>query len=377
ISSSEADHLISEHRLQSIQGYNNDRIRTIRVERNALNTIAALPFISYITAVGPQDEPENYSGKTLHRSNVLSSQYVTGRKYDGSGVNVMLQDDGVIGPHIDYEGRIALQSISSNSGDHGDHVAGTIMGAGNLDPTTQGMAPGADIYVYGASPTYPGFASIGSHYGLYNIRVTSTSYSNGCNAGYTSLTRDMDQQVRQLPALMHVFSAGNNGTSDCGYGAGAGWGNITGGHKMGKNVIAVANLDYKDDLSSSSSRGPANDGRIKPDVAAKGSDVVSTTDPNAYTTKSGTSMSCPGTSGTMLQLYHAYRNLNGGADPKGGLMKAILMNSADDIDNPGPDFKTGWGRINALKAVEAIEDVRFATDTLMQGDTNVHSILVP
>ncbi|HRZ76066.1 MAG TPA: S8 family serine peptidase, partial [Bacteroidales bacterium] len=181
----------------------------------------------------------------------------------------------------------------------------------------------------------------------------------------------------QLPALMHVFSAGNNGTSDCGYGAGAGWGNITGGHKMGKNVVAVANLDYKDDLSSSSSRGPANDGRVKPDVAAKGSDVVSTTDPNQYTTKSGTSMSCPGTSGTMLQLYHAYRALHGGQDPMGGLMKAILMNTADDIDNPGPDFKTGWGRINARRAVEALEGLRYATDTLTQGDTNYHAITVP
>jgi hypothetical protein len=377
IPAGEVERLMAIHGLSSIIGYNADRIKTIRVKRDALNDLAALPFLSHISAIGPADEPENYSGKTLHRSNVLSSQYATGRKYDGSGVNVMLQDDGIIGPHIDYEGRIALQTMSSNSGDHGDHVAGTIMGAGNLDPTTQGMAPGADIYVYGAAPTYPGFAAIGSHYSLYDIRVTSTSYSNGCNAGYTSLTRDMDQQVRQLPALMHVFSAGNNGTSDCGYGAGAGWGNITGGHKMGKNVIAVANLDYKDDLSNSSSRGPANDGRIKPDVAAKGSDVVSTTDPNAYTTKSGTSMSCPGTSGTMLQLYHAYRELNGGQDPKGGLMKALLMNSADDIDNPGPDFKTGWGRINALKAVKALEDVRYATDTLVQGDTNVHSITVP
>ena len=35
-----------------------------------------------------------------------------------------------------------------------------------------------------------------------------------------------------------------------------------------KNVIAVGNLDYKSDLASSSSRGPAADGRIKPDICA-------------------------------------------------------------------------------------------------------------
>ncbi|MDA7837047.1 S8 family serine peptidase, partial [Salibacteraceae bacterium] len=62
----------------------------------------------------------------------------------------------------------------------------------------------------------------------------------------------------------------NSGTSNCGYGAGNVWGNITGGHKVGKNVIAVANLTSYDVVATSSSRGPAHDGRIKPDVSAKG-----------------------------------------------------------------------------------------------------------
>ena len=43
-----------------------------------------------------------------------------------------------------------------------------------------------------------------------------------------------------------------------------------------KNVIAVGNLDYKSDLASSSSRGPAMDGRIKPDICAQGTNVYST-----------------------------------------------------------------------------------------------------
>jgi hypothetical protein len=364
--------------LLEIEGYWFDYIRTVRVQRDQLQALASLPFVSWVSAIGPEDVPENYTAKTLHRSTMISSSYSTGRRYDGSGVQVMMQDDGIIGPHIDFEGRVPLQTISFNYGDHGDHIAGTIMGAGNLNPRMQGMAPGAELYVYGAaSASYPGFANMVSHYYLYNIRISSTSYSNGCNAGYTSLARTMDQQMRQLPAAMHVFSAGNDGFSDCGYGAGAGWGNITGGHKVGKNVIAVANLDYKDDLSGSSSRGPAHDGRIKPDISAKGSNVTSTTDPNLYTTKSGTSMSCPGVSGTLAQLYHAYRDLNSGNDPDGGLMKAVLLNSADDLDNPGPDFKTGWGRINAYRAVKTLEEQRFMTDSLVQGDTNTHIFTIP
>ena len=84
-----------------------------------------------------------------------------------------------------------------------------------------------------------------------------------CNSGYTTLARQLDQQVHDRAQLTHVFSAGNSGSTDCGYGAGSGWGNITGGHKAGKNVIAVGNLSHTDALAGSSSRGPAEDGRYK------------------------------------------------------------------------------------------------------------------
>ena len=64
---------------------------------------------------------------------------------------------------------------------------------------------------------------------------------------------------------------------------------------------------------------------------------MSTTNPNSYVSKSGTSMSCPGVSGTLAQLYQAYKE-NQNEEPYAGLMKAILMNTADDLGNPGPDF---------------------------------------
>ena len=67
---------------------------------------------------------------------------------------------------------------------------------------------------------------------------------------------------------------------------------FTGGHKAGKNVVCVGNLTSTDGLANSSSRGPAEDGRIKPDVCAKGTGVYSTIDVNSYAYKTGTSMSC-------------------------------------------------------------------------------------
>jgi len=342
-----------------------------------IQRIAGLPYVVYMEPVYPVPEPENSTGRTLHRTNAIATDYGAGRHFDGTGVHVELQDDGIIGPHIDYEGRILDQFLSYNNGNHGDHTAGTIMAAGNVDPLGKGMAFGAELYVYGAAPYYPGFNAIPQDYGPLEIRITSTSYSNGCNAGYTTLARTLDQQVRIYPSLMHVFSAGNSGTANCGYGAGAGWGNVTGGHKIGKNVITVANVNYIDELRTSSSRGPAHDGRIKPDVAAKGVDVYSTINPNTYSLKSGTSMSCPGVAGTLAQLFQAYRETYNGDDPMAGLMKSLILNTAEDLGNLGPDFKFGWGRINALRAVKVIEEARFDSGTLNQGDDITHTFDVP
>lgn len=68
---------------------------------------------------------------------------------------------------------------------------------------------------------------------------------------------------------------------------------------------------------------------------------------------------------------------NGGTMPSGSLIKAILMNTANDYGNVGPDFKFGWGMVNGLRAAMAIEDGRHLTDDITQGNTNTHSISVP
>lgn len=354
---------------------NSHRI-TAWVPRDDIFAFAALPYVCAAELKDAPPQQDNNVGRTNHRDNWLAADHPGGRNYNGSGVNVMLQDDGVIGPHIDYTGRLIQQYITFNSGNHGDHCAGIIMGGGNKDPLTRGMGWGANLYVYEASP-YQGFDSIYSHYAANNIVITSTSYSDGCNAGYTTLAQTLDQQIYDMPNLIHVFSAGNTGTSDCGYGAGAGWGNVTGGHKHSKNSIAVGNLTYMDAIAASSSRGPVHDGRMKPEVCAVGTNVYSTVDPNDYEYKTGTSMSCPAVSGTFSELYQAYRALNGNATPKSGLMKAILMNTADDLGNAGPDFIYGYGRINGRRAILPIEQNYYLTDSVANSASHSYSITVP
>ncbi|TND08537.1 MAG: subtilisin-like serine protease [Bacteroidetes bacterium] len=58
-------------------------------------------------------------------------------------------------------------------------------------------------------------------------------------------------------------------------------------------------------------------------------------------------------------------------------MKAILMNTADDLGNPGPDFIFGYGRINGRKAILPIEQNTFAVDSVQNSTVNMHTITVP
>lgn len=347
--------------------------RTV-VSPDQLRALANHPNITLVQQKEAPAETENMIGTKNHRSNAIRVPYAGGRAYDGTGVVVGHGDDGDIQTHIDFKGRVLANKSSPSYGAHGDHVAGTIFGAGNLDPDGEGQAPGAQLVYY----DYPdNLNDVDADYSNYDVRITASSYSNGCNAGYTAFTRQMDEDAIQNYSLLHVFSAGNNGTANCNYGAGSGWGNITGGHKQGKNVIATANITGADLIAGSSSRGPAHDGRIKPDIAALGTNVYSCLSPNDYRSITGTSMACPGIAGVLAQLYDAYMQNHSGAEPAGGLMKAILTNTADDLGNPGPDFKYGYGRANALRAAKAIENSWFMADTIGQSQTDTLSIVVP
>lgn len=354
----------------------NSRRVTAYMPVSAIESFCSEPFVAAAELKDNIPQPDNNVGRTNHRNNMVAQDFASGLHYTGAGVNVMLQDDGIIGPHVDYTGRLMQQYITFNGGDHGDHCAGIIMGGGNKDPLTRGMGWGANLYVYEAAP-YQGFDSIYNHYISNGIVITSTSYSDGCNAGYTTFAQTLDQQIIDMPSLIHVFSGGNQGTSDCGYGAGSGWGNITGGHKHSKNSIAVANLTYIDVAANSSSRGPVHDGRMKPEVSAVGTNVYSTIDTDDYGFKTGTSMSCPAVSGTFSQLYEAYKDLNGNVNPPSALMKGIIMNTADDLGNAGPDFIYGYGRINARKAVKAIQQQYYTSGSISNSGSNTHNITVP
>jgi len=354
----------------------------VTLPRQQLQSLAALPFVQYVAPIPHPGENENDQSRTNQRSNVLASG---GLHFDGSGITIMLDDDGDIGDHIDYIRRTD-QTEATNTpllNDHGDHIAGTLIGAGNMDERYAGMAPGALLRVY----TYTsdlmsgtGLMDFPDAYVNHGVVITSTSQSDGCNTGYTVFAQLMDQQTIDHPSLLHVFSAGNSGAMNCGYGAGAGWGNITGGSKMAKNVICVGNVIKNDALSPSSSKGPGTDGRVKPEVVATGVNITSTTDnpaENGYKINSGTSHSTPGVAGMIAQLYNAFAVLNGNALPPSALIKAIVLNTCDDLGNPGPDFSYGYGRVNARRAYRLLSANQYLGANVTQGGNNIHSVIVP
>ncbi|WP_232730366.1 S8 family serine peptidase [Lacinutrix sp. Bg11-31] len=368
--------LLKNSTVEILEDYKGSSLLQIAVPYEEIDAVVSNSFVKWIELIPAPAVKEDIRGRSLHRAANLDTQTPTGRNYTGAGIGVMVRDDGVVGPHIDFQGRIDNSATSTTGQTHGDGVAGIMTGAGNLDPTKRGMAAGADVYVVEYGSTFldtdtTDLINNGS------VQITNSSYGDGCNGGYTSISQTVDLQTNTTPSLLHVFSAGNSGTSNCGYGAGAGWGNITGGHKQGKNVIATANTFFNGTLASSSSRGPASDGRIKPDITAHGQNQESTAENNTYQTFGGTSGAAPGISGVSAQLYEAYGNLNGGAFPESALIKATLLNTANDYGNVGPDFSFGWGMVNGLKAAMLIEEGRYLNSTISQGANNNHSIIVP
>lgn len=356
-----------------------ENIFEVAVHPDSLLLLASLPFVRYVSpgfAAGTYDNKEEVA---INRAHYLNSGHL--KAYDGSGVWIALNDDGAVSDHIDWQGRIDNAAIgTANEGDHGNHLAGTIGGAGNLNPRARGHAPAARIKTYFAyqnyQPQYGAWFDIPNTYWNPGVTLTNTAVSDLlCNEGYNALSQMLDQQALDYPLLTHVLSAGNAGQENCG--PIASFYTITGGHKVAKNCITVGSVDDLDKLDEISSRGPAKDGRLKPEIVAGGVEVYSTYGINNYKTLSGTSMACAGVTGVLALLTQAYKEQNGGKLPPSALLKAAVLNTADDMGWAGPDWKHGYGRINALRAERLLAENRYMSGQIDHQETLTFPLTVP
>ena len=350
----------------------------VKLYRDQILRLAKHPAIQYLEGYSDQLRTEGLEGVAMQRANSLHQG--PGRGWDGSGVSVAIADDGTVS-HPDLKGRLTTYT-SNNLGDHGDMTVGLFAGAGNISPRGIGAAPGVNMHLYSING-YPHINNARDNYQKNRITITSTSYGEVCGGVYNSTTSDIDQQVFGFPALLHVFSAGNSGRSSCAnpYGTqsfdGSYFGNITGGMKAGKNVIAVGNVYFNDVLASSSSHGPTVDGRIKPDIVANGQGNYTIDGGTGYRSGGGTSAASPSLAGVAAGLYQAYRSLNGNEDPNSGLIKAVLLNTAEDLGRPGPDYEFGWGRVHAGRALETLQGRQYQAGSVRNGNIATHTLQIP
>ncbi|MBS1597748.1 MAG: S8 family serine peptidase [Bacteroidetes bacterium] len=345
----------------------------IKASATVIQKISALPFVSYISPQSLQDVPLNNNNRAIHGVDALSA--FSGRNLQGKNVTLGIGDNSDPSSHIDFAGRL-IQRNATTVNLHGTHTTGTMAGGGILNPRYQGMAPKARIVSQYFSDI---IVNTPVYINDYNMVLTNNSYYTGFDfcpgdGDYDAVSNYGDVQLIQNPTLLHVFAAGNDGGLTCSPYP-SHFGTIKSGFQSGKNTLVVGNISNSTyTINASSSKGPVNDGRIKPEVTAGGVLITSTYPNNAYGTSSGTSMSAPTVTGTLGLLYERYRQLHGGADPAAALIKAIVCNGADDLGNPGPDFTYGFGMLNARNAVEMMERNQYFSGSISAGGNNTYTI---
>ena len=381
---SECIQLLKNDGFTAVDHKEGTRLFEIGLPFENIKSLAARPYVEWVEAIPPPEVPNNLPGVNTHRAGILNSSALGQRNLKGEGVTVGVGDGGYVRPHMDFNnGRLVNMfppTITSFT-DHGDHVAGTVGGAGILNPFAMGMAPACTILtrqtsdIVWAGPSYLsnfGMVLTNNSYGFQIACPTTGNYST-----YTGTSNAIDNQLRNNPKLLHCFAASNDGgITPCGSYSG-GFGTISLGYGTTKNALIVGAVSETDALAGFSSRGPTADGRVKPEICGVGSSVLSTIPNNTYGTKSGTSMATPGVVGTMALLVQRFRQLNGGQNPDAALLKAVVCNTADDLGNANVDFRHGYGRINALRAVQTLENNRYYSNSISQGNTQDVTLAIP
>ena len=311
-------------------------------------------------------EAAETTGAHLVRRNTALDP-IHGAGIDGSGFSVQIHDFGHVFDHEEFKradgsSRLSWAYDDFMAYDHATHVTGTLIAAGK-DPSLQGMAPAAEaVSMAFFSPGYMSYYAMGSPYHTDQTIIGNVSLGqvNTPGGGYTADDAFYDALARAQPYFLLFLAAGNEGD----------WGTVNGhGYpKEAKNSVVIGALSDVDrdaagrlvsggEIRHYSSRGPNDDGRIKPDLMANGGPVLSTAynfieDPPWESTtsqKTGTSMACPNAAGSALLLQDYHKKLFGAPMPAQTL-KALLIHSADDRGIAGPDYSYGWGLVNVHAA---------------------------
>lgn len=319
---------------------------------------------------------ENVNAARSTRTNHLHSGGSLGLNLEGQGMTVRVWDGGrVRASHNAFGGRVTVvDDLTETLSGHATHVTGTMVASAN-PATVKGMAPQANARTFNwtndeseaLSEIQLGMLVSNHSYGV-PISGNSGPLPSWIIGAYIPDSRAWDDIAYAAPYYLQVASAGNDGSNNANTDPiAAGFDKLV-GNKVSKNNLVVANaqdVNTNTDgtiigaitINSSSSQGPSDDLRIKPDITGNGTNLTSTNSitNTATTTLSGTSMSSPNVAGSLILLQQHYNNLYG-TFMRAATLKGIACHTADNAGNIGPDAVFGWGLLNMKKAAETISN---------------------
>ncbi|MCK4259945.1 MAG: S8 family serine peptidase [Halanaerobiales bacterium] len=311
--------------------------------------------------------------------------------YEGSGQVVGVCDTGLdtgvnnSGMHLDFQGRIdAIYALGRSTADdphgHGTHVAGSVLGDGaRSNGQIKGMAPAAHLVFQSVLDSRGGLGGLPNDLNTLfaeswnaGARIHTNSWGASVN-DYDVDAQNLDEYVWNNDMIV-LFAAGNDGTDDT-------WTQILydsiGTPGTAKNCITVgASENYRPSLHSISdnpneiaifsSRGWTEDGRIKPDIVAPGTFILSTRSTLAadtsfwanydtyYAYMGGTSMATPLTAGAVATARE-FMQTEWNHTPSPAMMKAAIINGATDMGFGVPSRDQGWGRVSLIDSLVSKE----------------------
>ena len=304
---------------------------------------------------------------------------ISGANLTGNGEVIGISDTGLDADHGDFDGRLRSpifnlfgpdnSGADSNSG-HGTHVTSTLLGDGSGDSNSTGIVPQATFHFYQLEVDSSGIlARWGSLYEMFEHSLMNDAYIHTNSWGseslvgeYTSDSRSIDWFTNDYPEFLVIFSAGDMGVSGVTSPSTA-----KNALSIGASTTGAYGSDPVGQVFNESSSGPTSDGRIKPDLVAPGVMICSARAQEAdlasggncsnslhsdgstplYMTLNGSSMSTSVVAGASAMAREYLREEVGIATPGSDLIRALLVNGADDIGVQNiPNSREGWGQLN-------------------------------
>jgi len=328
-----------------------------RIDHSSEGLLESLRKTNLISYIGLESEVYNQEARVLDLNLVANQISLAKFNYPsirGNESVIHVKEPPVDDADVDLLGRVKHSADHDEINRHATAMATIIGGSGLSSIRGLGVMPRVNFVSSDLSNFFPDQQSF---YDSLDIDVENHSYGTSIENFYGARASAFDEHLYLNPKLVTVFSAGNQGLSipESGNYAGVeGVANLTGNFKMSKNSIVVGAVDTIGLVIPFNSSGPAYDGRIKPDLVA-------------YSME-GTSNAAALVSGSAAFLQELYDSIHG-AKPTASLIKALLINGAEDVHHQGPDFKTGFGNLNLNRSAEQLVKAQFHEGTLSTNDS--------